>query len=328
MNVFSSILRSARILPQKKQLNFFVHVPKTAGTSFRDSLESNTCVISDYGDSRPQTSDIVQKWAYVKNDIYSLQQHIETKTSWLCGHVWLTKYSGLVPAENIATIVREPIERVISHYSHEMRWGMSDNMDLETFLRSSQAKNTQSRYLAGVPISLIGAVGITEDYENSLKLINHQFNTTLSNTLKNVNEDKARLRDALPQSAIQRIIEQNQKDIALYDQAKALQSQRLNFLEKGLPWTYMYAHVNKRNEVSGIVFRSNNTSPISVRLYRESAVLFDGEAAQHTPEFPDINFPRGRYVGFTVKLTPSQLKSSAPFKLQCKDTLQAFYFNN
>ena len=44
-----------------------VHIPKTAGTSFRDSLESNTCVISDYGDSRPQTSDIVQQDITVKD---------------------------------------------------------------------------------------------------------------------------------------------------------------------------------------------------------------------------------------------------------------------
>ncbi len=322
MNVIRSFLNHARASYKNKEVNFFVHIPKTAGTSFRNSLESSESVLSDYGDARPQTSEAIQQAVYQNSDLYSLKQSFKARKTWLCGHVWLNKYSAIVNVENIATIVRDPVDRVLSHYAHEVRWGQNRSMTLEAFLKTPYANNTQSRFLSGFPVSLIGAVGITEDYENSLKIINHQFGLSLVTSHDNANEKKACLKQSLASDIIDRISSQNQEDMKLYAEAKQLQKERLAFLKEDKIWTFMNAKVNDRNEVKGVVYRTKTNEPIAYRIKQGGNTLHEGIASDYVSEYPDIKFSRGRFIGFTCKLSSPQNDSLEPLKLECSDTLQ------
>lgn len=328
MNPFRSFLNSIKLPFQKKNVNFFIHIPKTAGTSFRNSLEDSQYVLSDYGDAKHQTSEEVQLSVYDNSDVFSLNQYLTGRNSWLCGHVWLTKYSGIVVAENIATIVREPIERVLSHYAHEKRWGQNQSIDLNSFLKTPYAKNTQCRFLAGCPISLIGVVGITEDYENSLKIINQRFGTQLVAIRENVNEKKVYLRDTLSEETLKLIRDQNQEDIKLYEKATILQKERLAFLNSNKVWSYMFAQVSAPDEVRGIIFRSNVNDPVAFRIRQGSKTLYEGIASEFVSCFPDVKFTRDRYVGFTAKLPKSSISSTEQLEVECSDTLQAFKIVN
>ena len=324
MNVIRSFLSHARTSYKNKEVNFFVHIPKTAGTSFRNSLESNESVLSDYGDARPQTSEAIQQAVYQNSDLYSLKQSLKASSTWLCGHVWLNKYSTIVSVENIATIVRDPVDRVLSHYAHEVRWGQNRSMTLDAFLKTPYANNTQSRFLSGLPVSLIGAVGITEDYEDSLKVINHQFGMNLVTSHDNANEKKACLKQSLTNDIIDRISKQNQEDMQLYIEAKQQQKERLAFLKSNKIWTFMYAKINERNEVKGIIYRKKNEEPIAFRIKQGCNTLHEGIASDYVSEFPDISFTRGRFIGFTFKLPLKQPNSFEPLQLECVDTLQKF----
>lgn len=74
---------------------FFVHVPKTAGTSFRKSAEECLGVDAveyDYEPTSLETTDIIRRWVYEKNDFFELNNHFQTSCmSFLSGHVPASK---------------------------------------------------------------------------------------------------------------------------------------------------------------------------------------------------------------------------------------------
>lgn len=299
-------------------LSMFVHIPKTAGTSFRASLENTQKVVNDYGQNKEHTSDLVGHYIYQQNDIYGLKDALSDKAIWLCGHMHLNKYLGIVQPENIVAFVREPTARVVSHFNHERRWGHK-TITLEEFLRSNRAQNFQHRFLKGLPLTLIGFVGVTEQYSKSLSLIETEMALKVEETKFNANDRKVSDIEDIDEELLALIKAQNQLDEELYQSAKRLMLQREEIARANQPWTYIYAVRDVDGRLEGVAFRRNESRPVCLELIVNGESREVMVASQHTTLFPEATFPRNRFIGFR---SCEPIKPEKSVVLKVKDTQQ------
>ena len=127
----------------------FIHIPKTAGTSFNKSAEQLFGVPAferDYGAGSPDTSPLVTKYIYGETqDTFAFHQaFLAGEKQWMTGHVFAETYLHLFGAANSIAFVRDPVERVISEYHHR-RTHFDLDRDFVDFYRDPGETNKQFR---------------------------------------------------------------------------------------------------------------------------------------------------------------------------------------
>lgn len=161
----------------------FVHIQRSAGTTFRRMLES-VCRVGANGDHRHEMYTNPQKWA----NIETKEQNLYEKFDVLRGHFpyqrfyYLKKHHGW----NMVTWIRDPVERIISHYFkfspvalkklHPKVENLIRPMDIVEF--SSFLSNLNTRYIGKDP-SIFDFIGVVEEFDKSLEMFNEQFNCNL-----------------------------------------------------------------------------------------------------------------------------------------------------
>jgi len=210
-----------------------VHVPKTAGTSFRQALEKYfgvAQVIRDYGPNAPATLEIVQNYLY-RNEKPEQRSELvqaisENSAKVLIGHFSVQKYGRFFKQENIIGFVRDPLERTCSEYVHRMNNATFEG-SFSDFINEPGVVNIQSRYLQG--ISEKSLIGLTEKYSESLMVINDSFQLKLSTLNRNI--DKAgggkKFATSLSKQELDLFYTLNEEDMVLYRAA----AQRFNALD-------------------------------------------------------------------------------------------------
>jgi hypothetical protein len=152
---------------------------------------------------------------------------------------------------NYVTLLRNPIERIVSLYRHILRWDhesvhnqvVSRLMSLEEFARTlpfDEIDNGQTYRIAGVAhpfhgtdkellasalrnLEQFAVVGLTERYKESVLMMKHRLGWRSMPTLVRKNADDTPLRDRdVPASTIAAILQRNQLDMALYEFASRL----------------------------------------------------------------------------------------------------------
>jgi hypothetical protein len=212
----------------------FVHLPKTAGTSFRHAFEVEHpgSVLLDYRANSPKTSKAVMRLVY-KSDLppgqrsKALKQYAdETGALLLSGHFHSKKYWNAFDHGRFVTILRNPLDRIVSSYNRHVRRGQV-SMPFEEFALSREV-NLQSKRLEGTPIEEFGFVGLSERFEESLKQFNARFGTNLREFVRSkAPEDGQRVRKAdLSPALLKEIGDAHRDDIALYDAAVILYEKR------------------------------------------------------------------------------------------------------
>ncbi len=200
----------------------FIHVPKTAGTSFTAAARKyfgERSILLDYGAASDVTSPAVREFVYLKKDKSSLFDYIKkNKIEFLGGHFNGRKYSAFVPPEQTITFLRDPVKRLISHYQYSRARGQQD--EFIDFVQQPKFANVQCRMLQNIDINRLGGLGVTEDYLGSLRTINRTFGIALPFKWNNKVAPGLKKFD-VPQHLLDMIIEANQDDIALH--ALALQ---------------------------------------------------------------------------------------------------------
>ena len=143
---------------------FFVHIPKTAGTSFRYALGQNPAVrmLFDYGKTNPESSPELIALA-PEHVAPELEIFHADKLNVICGHVAYRKYRHCVAPERVLSIVRNPVERVISEYQH-LRRHRGLVADFAAFCATPRQQNKQWRMLRGLRPRGGGLVGLTSHY--------------------------------------------------------------------------------------------------------------------------------------------------------------------
>jgi len=235
---FRSISASAGepLNAENSRVVIFVHVPRTAGTTLARIL---TRQYPASGVLRLYESWFGEELAGLPTaDIDRLRAVLSH--FYFGAHIFVPRQCAYI------TLLRDPIERVISHYyyvrqsaAHEFHES-ARKLNLREFLEYC-SDDDQTRQMAGkcgVPhlrtdpdemletakrnLSDFAAVGITEDFDRSVILMkrvlgwNYPFYTS-----QNITQDRPR-KEELPQESLDAAREHNQLDLELYRYAKEL----------------------------------------------------------------------------------------------------------
>jgi hypothetical protein len=315
----STKLAHMKILPRSF---LFVHIPKTAGTSFRKSAEVQYITIGDYGKESSHTSEVVKKHCYKEQDFYSLLCVFKQQNQIFSGHFLSQKYVGFVDPRYILSFVRDPLEQVVSHFNHSVaHLGYAGKFD--DFILMSKNRNIQSRYLNALPIPLYGFIGLTASYAKSLDFINKNYGLEIDFSEDNVGQKKIQTKHALTAKQRETIEEQNSLDIVLINQVKTIFLQRIAYQEKMINWVHGSGNINPNNILVGCAYYEKLDKAVQLELFINNKLINQFKADQFTGLYPKAKLPRARYVGFHLNL--NNFKYVTQVQLKVKETGQIIF---
>ncbi len=199
----------------------FVHIPKTAGTSFRQGMLEvfgRKALLFDYGPDAPET-DVSIRTLYEQDEFSPRRVAEETggkECKALCGHFPLSRYLDVFPGSTVISFIREPLQRCYSEFLHWQRFkGYSQSF--EDFFQQKGQINLQSRWLDGLPKN--GLVGVSEYYDQSLVMINRAL--SISVPVFKLNTQRENIYSPysaglIGESLIRQFYEMNSRDVSLY----------------------------------------------------------------------------------------------------------------
>ena len=217
-----------------------VHLPKTAGSSFKASLEQHfgSRLLPDYADLPINTPPFQRN----KNTLISGLENADYdfgETECIHGHFMPAKYLLLDTAQTLTfvTWMRNPVERVISHYYFWQRqyWPeapslhkriVEEKWTLEKFCLSDEMRNLYQQFLWSFPIYNFDFIGITEHYEEDFWYFRKTFlHENVTSFRENINKNK-KGNYAISKSLRTQIESFHQADMELYQSALKLRFQR------------------------------------------------------------------------------------------------------
>lgn len=169
-------------MPTNQEI-IFVHMPKCAGSSMKTILKDNFG--KEYREDYESFCRIPQKERFqaIATEINNGKNY-ERKTGIVFGHFYPMKYAeSYYPPSDIkrvfATFLRDPAERLMSHYAYWKRtdypnhflWRQMDreNWSFAEFALSAEMKNFYSQYFFQFPIHQFDFIGIHENIERDWK---------------------------------------------------------------------------------------------------------------------------------------------------------------
>lgn len=207
-------------------------MPKCAGTTIKDWLSVNISygVRFDYESyfkvPRPE------RHALILNKLSEPESCENDKL--IYGHFFPVKYFGTRKPENckLVTIIRDPIDRIISHYKYWSSGSFPDHYlwrtmkekrwSLEDFAFCEEMQNFYSQYLIQVPIGSFDYVGLFEDFGNSAQRCFEALglDRPIGIDVQKVNTSKGVVSDALSGSVLKKLRQRHAEDYLIYDYVK------------------------------------------------------------------------------------------------------------
>jgi hypothetical protein len=220
-----------------RPLLLFLHIPKTAGSTLRHIIERQY----------PPDAILIQHQPTIHQVLQALPQGRVDRLHVVMGHLWFGAHALLPRPATYLTVLRDPIDRIISHYYfvqrdpehylHQIVQGMS----LEEYVTSgcsTEIYNDQTRLLVGAPIETgqpsaeilavakqnldrhFAVVGLTEEFDRSLILMKRCFGWRSPFYIKR-NVTRHPTKAKISPATLQVIEQHNQLDQALYRYAQA-----------------------------------------------------------------------------------------------------------
>lgn len=209
----------------------FLHIPKTAGTSFRTEL------LIFFGESKvfPSNNDLKKlNGHYPHRDQLTELLYEKQESEIVTGHYGIDVFYDLNSKINVLTFFREPIARAISNLKHHQRNNKKfKDMTLMEIAQLNEGGNPeilnrQVDMLSGGKgrdlnaaienLKTLSFVGLTEEYAKSIELCNKMMGWELKGdqfTNKGNSEQDQQITDEL----LGFLTENNQLDIQLYEAA-------------------------------------------------------------------------------------------------------------
>lgn len=182
-----------------------VHLPKTAGQSFKKSLSDHfgNSLRLDYG--RPLFSPPFRRNLTAALGSAAVALRPFTGVRCIHGHFLPLKYAGLrLRGARFVTWMRDPVERLASQYhywkrtagsgaTHPVQRRMVDEgWSLERFCLEPALRNLYGQFLWGFPFERFSFVGLTEHYEEDVRRFSELFlEGMVPAHAVNVNESRA-----------------------------------------------------------------------------------------------------------------------------------------
>ncbi len=231
-------------------LHFFLHIPKTAGTTLNDILRANY--------AQEAVLDVYDSAGYRK--IREMTQKDLDTLQLIQGHMFVHDFEQLFSSNNhfkAVTFLRDPVARVVSEYRFLKAWPgqhlyqlmNEEQIGLEEFVTTNRpqlknhGKNLMVKSLCGVRgkdsneamlerawsnlSQRFACFGLVEKFDHSLLLLKQALGLeSIFYDRRNVNPDQLTPAD-LPETTMEIIKEHNQLDIELLDRAAALLNLRI-----------------------------------------------------------------------------------------------------
>ena len=271
----------------------FVHIPKTSGTSFKLMMKNyfgENSILMDYASNSTETSEEIANHIYNERDPYKLLNLISQKKV-LIGHFPVGKYMHMFPTLNVATILRDPVKQVVSHYQHFISYHNYKGA-IEEFIAEERFKNFQTKYLQAKPLELFGFIGITERFNDSIELFNHIYGTDL----KPLHANKAVKKIDISDKIVELIKKENSKDIALYKKALQLFDERWSAYKENREYIYKWIQEENKEKIRGVAFKKESDEPVEMSINGNIVIAKD-----FRPGLFVHNLPRSNYVGFEYR---------------------------
>jgi hypothetical protein len=208
-----------------------IHIPKTAGTSFRYDLTQifGDRLLPDYDDwpesTTPEaTANNERRRAAMLADAGLITERYDA----IHGHFLASKYAGVFPITALVTMVRDPYQHAVSTYEHVARSSdivhpgfralKHERMSLVDFIEA--VPNHQSLYLGHTALEDLAMIGLTERYEQSVALFGAIFGIAMPRAIRtNVNPAKQGLVYEITPDVRHAVERSRAEDIALYRKA-------------------------------------------------------------------------------------------------------------
>ncbi len=197
----------------KKYLS--IHIPKTAGVSIRNILKEH------FGPGFVQYYwQITDAWGRVVDKVPS-------DATCVHGHYHADKLARLFPGARLITWVRDPVERVISSYHHQLREPDMNHsvcrelhdrkLSLTEYATLPLMRNEMTRYFGSKKPEDFLFIGIVEEFEPSLAVMAELLGFAVPRPRRdNVNPEKPADRYELDPAVRREILAVNEQDADLY----------------------------------------------------------------------------------------------------------------
>jgi len=204
----------------------FVHIPKTAGTTIKNSLLKHfqKDIYLDY--NKPLSDDIKSR---AKRAVDYILKYNRKKYACIFGHFQAKKYKFIKNAR-YCTFLRDPIDSLCSHYfywqynpdfSNSMcRKLHTENMSLPEFANLHLQRHFYSFFLKGIKLKSFDYIGIFEYFQESIDLFHDTFGIKIENKVLNKNPVQKNYKEILIKDNIyEEILSAQQENMKIYHEA-------------------------------------------------------------------------------------------------------------
>jgi len=234
---------------------FFLHIRKTAGTSFRHMLRE---IFPSEGDVIPNAKDFKKQQGHYLNmaDFVCFPPHRLQNCRLLCGHLPSITRDLFASPPKLLLFLRDPVPRTISNLLHIQRhkypsWSLSKlltNNEVMAHVTNSQTRmlsfhsveearvyektmipDRNRLELAKRVLESSDFLGLTEEFEQSIGLCERTFNWKFKRGVVNFNQTPISNEDY--ESTIERIRPEVELDQELYEFGRDLFYRRLTMLK-------------------------------------------------------------------------------------------------
>lgn len=247
----------------------------------------------------------------------------------MAGHVPITKYGSQIGMRNTITFFRDPVEQVISHYRHAVR-DKDYQGDLMSFARLDSTRNIQSRVMANLNPNLVGIVGLTEKYRETLAIVKHRWGWNLQHKRKNVSGRLLLDRFEVSEEEISELEHLNQSDRDLY--TRVCQQFRNTWYclehETGTDPRGAITDISTDIGLSGWAFDMLSDRPSKIEIFVNGMRHSEVVCNLLVPQIKQWKIPRNGRVGFRTNMESMEIGDRIEVRDVCSGLTLATSVNN